>query len=288
MACVVLPAGGSGIPAISRGTGMCLYGHWSQKAREGTWATWKEGKLVHLSLGHCTRGWMGDSSDTKQKGGEAGGDDPCKSLLWNADGMRWSSLLLRLFQSISSMSRTHRSRCLQLGLSDTATRQEAGPESSQAGKRDGKRWWDTEAPGETYKGKLGICKNFLSYLAMPQDATRTLRDSNELPSSSWGRAQPSVRDISWDLSISASSPTYSKNTLSDSPTCPALGWVVKDKKPPQAAETWLLFRFTDLWHTSHWYNYSVRRAQLDDYLMWVINTLQPWPHGCLRNLLDCS
>lgn len=59
---------------------------------------------------------MVGSSDIKEKAGEAVGDEPCKSLLCNADGMRRDSLLLGLFQSSSSMSRTHRDSCLQLGL----------------------------------------------------------------------------------------------------------------------------------------------------------------------------
>lgn len=97
-------------------------------------------RFLHLVPGgFCgLGGWWFPLGEINGKRGGTGGAEPCKSLLCDADGMRRSSMVLNPFQNSSTMSRTHMDGCPYLGLSNTDAKQEAGPESSRADKRDGK------------------------------------------------------------------------------------------------------------------------------------------------------
>lgn len=49
-------------------------------------------------------------------------------------------------------------------------------------------------------------------------------------------------DVAREKEITDSKNAPKIQTYFSSPTCPALGWVVKEKKAPQAREMWLLSR----------------------------------------------
>lgn len=90
------------------------------------------------------------------------------------------------------MSRTLTNGCLHLGFSDSDTKQEAGPESARAGKRDAKGRWETETPRDTYVWQTGgsSCV-FQAYPEGINNILKHLEDSNDPPSRKWGFAQES-------------------------------------------------------------------------------------------------